>query len=237
MACSIISGATTTDKYDEQVQDYSTVHGCYMPVLDPSREVPLLTAHIKGATADEIVYDPRVHVNFFKAQPVFACTDFHYISNDYFLRLIAQPVGIANKTRFYLMLPGKTVDTTIWLWCSLESTSVQGDPDQAVRPNQWQVRVLGREMHVIGWKQWMQKVGAKNSFSTICSTNNPGAQTADTGLSVCMKTKMNDLAKTASLGTLVVVWPYDTKWPGDLQRQRDARRERTMAAENKRSRV
>lgn len=229
MACSVISGAAASDKYDEQVQEYSTVHGCYMPVLDPAREVPLLTAHIKGATASEIVYDPRVHVNFFKAAPVFACTDYHFISRQYFLQMLEQPVGVANKTRFYLYLPGRTLDTAIWLWCSLEARGT-GTHDEAVDPNDWQIRVLNRDMHVLGWDRWMAKVSAKRSFDAVCSTNNPGAMQQSEGLSICMKTKLTDLAKTASLGTLVVVWPFDTNWPEPLQEMKESRKRPAAAA-------
>ena len=229
MACSVVS-ATSSDKYDDAVQDYSTVHGCYMPVLDPGREVPLLTAQIRGAS-DTVVYDPRVHVNFFKACPVFACTDFHFISRDYFIRMIEQPVGLAEKTRFYLYLPDKNAEASVWLWCSLERVSKKssqstGGYGEAVSNDDWQVRVLGRDMHIVGWQKWSAKVASKRGFDAVCSTNNPSA--VQEGLSVCMKTKMTDLAKTASLGTLVVVWPISVDRPKSLAGRDKHTRHRTV---------
>ena len=223
MACSVTSAASS-DKYDDAVQDSSTVPGCYMPVLDPGREVPLLTANTKGH--DAMVYDPRVHVNFFKASPVFACTDYHYISRDYFIRLLEQPVGIAEKTRFYLHLPDKNAEAAVWLWCSLErgggfEGESGGGYGESVKKNDWEVRVLGRDMHVVGWQKWMAKVTAKRAFDAVCSTNNPKA--VQEGLSICMKTKLPDLAKTASLGTPVVMWPVAVDRPDDLLTKRRRR--------------
>jgi hypothetical protein len=237
--CSTISAAS--EKYDDAVDNYMSVHGCYIPILDPTREIPLLTANIGSATKPDTILDPRVHVNFFKGAPVFACTDFHWISRDYFLRLMQEPTGIANKTRFYLYLPHKHPQKARWLWCSLESvetkssgstpsgakggtTAAQRDIvgqtsviencvgairsgyGEPVSPTSWEIRILSRESHVTGWSRWMTKMSSKTGFGAICSTNNPSATLQDS-ISICMKTKMTDLSKTTSLGTLVVVWP------------------------------
>ena len=241
--CSTISAAS--EKYDDAVDNYMSVHGCYIPVLDPTREIPLLTANIGSGTKPDAVLDPRVHVNFFKGAPVFACTDFHWISRDYFIRLMQEPTGIANKTRFYIYLPHKHPQKARWVWCSLEgvddpkvsSTGAKGgakvQPKETVghrkatescvgairsgygapvSPTSWEIRVLSADSHITGWTKWMSKMSSKTGFGAVCSTNNPSATLQDS-ISICMKTKMADLTKTTSLGTLVVMWPYAVELP------------------------